>query len=208
LVPNEESTVLKTILLSSAALMFAVPGALADAPSRIRGTVTSFDGTALHVTGNGGQDVAVTLSPNSSVTAVVPAKLSEVMPGSFIGTAADTQPDGTLVAKEVHIFPESMRGSGEGHRGFDLGPKSTMTNGTVGQEVKGTSGNTLTVAYKGGEKSIVVPPDAPVVMFAPGDRAMLVRGAHVIVLPQAGAAGGALTAERLIVGKDGLVPPM
>jgi len=111
------------------------------------------------------------------------------------------------VAKEVHIFPESMRGSGEGHRGFDLGPKSTMTNGTVGQEVKGTSGNTLTVAYKGGQKSIVVPPDAPVVTFTPGDRAMLVEGAHIIVQPQIGA-GGALMAERVIVGKDGLVPPM
>jgi len=207
LVPNEESTVLKTILLSSAALMFAVPGALAETPSRIRGTVTSLDGSALHVMASGGQDVVVTLSPNYSVTAVVPAKLSEVQPGSFIGTAAETQPDGTLVAKEVHVFPESMRGSGEGHRGFDLGPKSTMTNGTVGQEVKGTSGNTLTVAYKGGEKSILVPPGVPVVSFAPGDKSMLVQGAHVIVQAQEGAAGALMT-ERVIVGKDGLVPPM
>ncbi len=99
-----------------------------------------------------------------------------------------------------------MRGAGEGHRGFDLGPKSTMTNGTVGNEVKGASGDTLTVAYKGGEKSIVVPPGAPVVMFAPGDKAMLVPGAHVIVQTKA-AAGGTLTAERVTVGKDGLVPP-
>ncbi len=198
---------LKTSLVLSVALTLVAAGALAETPNRIRGTVTSLDGTALHVTGNGGQNVVITLSANSSVTAVLPAKLSEVQPGSFIGTAAETQPDGTLVAKEVHIFPESMRGSGEGHRGFDLGPKSTMTNGTVGQEVKGASGNTLTVAYKGGEKSIVVPPDAPVVTFAPGDRAMLVAGAHVIVQPQAGV-DGALVTERVIVGKDGLVPPM
>lgn len=198
---------LKKFLLLSAALTLVAGGALAETPSRIRGTVTSLDGTALRVAGSGGQDVVITLSANSSVTAVLPAKLSEVQPGSFIGTAAETQPDGTLVAKEVHIFPESMRGSGEGHRDFDLGPKSTMTNGTVGQEVKGTSGNTLTVAYKGGEKSIVVPPNAPVVTFAPGDRAMLVPGAHVIVQPQAGA-GGVLVTERVIVGKDGMVPPM
>jgi hypothetical protein len=196
----------KKTLLMSAALTLAAAGALAAPPSRIRGTVTSLDGTALHIMASGGRDVVI-LSPNYSVTAVVPAKLSEVQPGSFIGTAADTQPDGTLVAKEVHVFPESMRGSGEGHRGFDLGPKSTMTNGTVGQEVKGTSGNTLTVAYKGGEKSILVPPGVPVVSFAPGDRSMLVQGAHVIVQTQAGA-GRALMAERVIVGKDGLVPPM
>ena len=197
----------RATLVLAATLALIAATALAQTPGRVRGTVASLDGSALHVTANGGQDVAITLSPSYSVTALVPAKLSDVQPGSFIGIAADTQPDGTLVAKEVHIFPEAMRGAGEGHRGFDLGPKSTMTNGTVGQEVKGTAGNTLSVAYKGGEKSIVVPPDAPVVMFAPGDKAMLMAGAHVIVQTQAGA-GGALTAERVTVGKDGLVPPM
>ena len=197
----------KSTPLLAAILSLVAATALAQAPGRVRGTVASLDGSALHVTANGGQDITIALSPAFSVTALVPAKLSDVQPGSFIGIAADTQTDGTLVAKEVHIFPESMRGAGEGHRGFDLGPKSTMTNGTVGQEVKGTAGNTLSVAYKGGEKSIVVPPDAPVVMFTPGDKAMLVPGAHVIVQTQA-AAGGTLTAERVTVGKDGLVPPM
>ncbi len=191
----------------AAILSLIAATALAETPGRVRGTVASLEGSALHVMVNGGQDVSIILSSSYTVTALVPAKLSDVQPGSFIGTAADTQPDGTLVAKEVHIFPESMRGAGEGHRGFDLGPKSTMTNGTVGQEVKGTTGDTLSVAYKGGEKTIVVPPDAPVVMFAPGDKAMLVPGAHVIVQTQA-AAGGTLTAERVTVGKDGLVPPM
>lgn len=147
------------------------------------------------------------MSPAYTVTAVVPAKLSDVTPGSFIGAAADPQPDGTLVAKEIHTFPEAMRGSGEGHRAFDLGPQSTMTNGTVGNEVKGADGDRLTVAYKGGEKSIVVPPSAPVVMFAPGDRAMLAPGASVIVQAQKAENGG-LTAERVTVGRDGLVPPM
>ena len=192
----------------AAALLAMLGGAaMAQSADRVRGTVASLDGAALRVTANDGQTVTITLSPFYSVTALVPAKLSDVQAGSFIGIAADTQPDGTLVAREVHIFPEAMRGAGEGHRGFDLGPQSTMTNGTVGNEVKGTSGDTLTVAYKGGEKSIVVPPSAPVVMFAPGDKAMLVPGAHVIVQAKA-ASGGTLTVERVTVGKDGLVPPM
>ena len=197
----------KATPILAATLSLIAATALAQAPGRVRGTVASLDGTVLHVMVYSGQDVAIALSPSYGVTSLIPATLADVQPGSFIGTAADTQPDGTLVAKEVHIFPESMRGAGEGHRGFDLGPKSTMTNGTVGQEVKGTLGNTLTVDYKGGEKSIVVPPDAPVVMFAPGDKAMLVPGAHVIVQTQT-AAGGTLTAERVTVGRDGLVPPM
>ena len=188
-----------------AALSLTAASALADT-SRVRGTVVSLDGTALRVKDAAGRDVAVTLSPSYAVTALVPAKLADVKPGDFIGAAADTQADGTLVAREVHIFPEAMRGSGEGHRAFDLGPKSTMTNGTVGNEVKGKDGDTLTVAYKGGERTITVPADAPVVSFAPGDQAMLVPGAHVIVQAQ-GDAGG-LKAERVTVGKDGLVPPM
>lgn len=191
-----------------AALAFAaVTGpALAQSATRIRGSVVSVDGTVLHLRDRNGADVTVAMSPAYTVTAVVPAKLADVTPGSYIGAAADTQADGTLVAKEIHIFPEAMRGSGEGTRAFDLGPRSSMTNGTVGNEVKDAAGDRLTVAYKGGEKSIVVPPGAPVVMFAPGDRAMVKAGAAVIVQAQKG--DGGLTAERVTVGVDGLVPPM
>ena len=193
----------------AAAIVLPLLGGVAGAQSatRLRGTVVSVDGTALALKDLMGKDVRVILSPAYAVTALVPATLGDVTPGSFIGAAANTRPDGTLVAKEIHIFPEAMRGSGEGHRAFDLGPQSTMTNGTVGNEVKGAAGDTLTVAYKGGEKSITVPKDAPVVMFAPGDRAMLVPGAHVIVQAQT-AEGGGLTADRVTVGVDGLVPPM
>jgi hypothetical protein len=198
----------KLILALSVALSLGATVAVAQTTSRIRGTLTSLEGATLHVAPNGGgPEETITLTPAATVTALVPAKLSDITSGSFIGTAATTQADGTLVAKEVHIFPESMRGTGEGHRAFDLGPKSTMTNGTVGQEVKATDGNTLTVNYKGGQKSIVVPPDAPVVMFAPGDKAMLVPGAHVQVQARR-SDDGKLTADRVLVGKDGLVPPM
>ena len=126
---------------------------------------------------------------------------------THIAAAADTLADGTLVAKEIHIFAEAMRGTGEGHRAFHLGPGSSITDSTVGDEVDGASGDTLTVAYKGGEKTIAVPKDAPVVMFAPGDRAMPAPGAQVIVQARAGEGGG-LTAERVTAGKEGPVPPM
>jgi hypothetical protein len=194
-------------LLLVAALCGLATGASAQTASRIRGTLASVEGTVMHVTPNEGGDAVLTLAPDARVTLVEPTTLAEVKPGSFIGTAAKTQDDGTMVAVEVHVFPESMRGSGEGHRPFDLGPKSTMTNGTVGQEVVGATGQTLTVRYKGGEKSIVVPKDAPIVTFAPGDRALLVKGAHVIVFGQK-AADGSLAAGNVLVGKDGLVPPM
>ncbi len=187
---------------------FTATAVLAETVTRVRGTVSSFDGTALRVIPNGGApEETITLPPKATVTALMRAKLSDITTGSFIGTAAMTQADGSLVAKEVHIFPESMRGSGEGHRSFDLGPKSSMTNGTVGRQVTSTTGNTLTVTYKGGETKIGVPPDAPVVTFARGDETMLVPGAHVQVQVTPGD-DGVLHADRIIVGKDGLVPPM
>ncbi len=199
---------MKLVLTLSAAVSLAVTVALAQTPTRIRGTVTSLDQSVLLIAPDGaGPAVTVILSPNYSVVALAAAKLSDITQGSFVGTAADTQPDGTLVAREVHIFPENMRGTGEGHRAFDLGPKTTMTNGTVGQEVKAATGNTLTVTYKGGEKSVIVPKDAPIVIFTPGDKAMLVPGAHVVVRAQSQPDGTA-TADRVTVGKDGLVPPM
>jgi hypothetical protein len=197
---------IRTIALSAALIGTAVAAA-AQTPTRIRGTISSVEGTVVHVTPNGGGDDAVTLGATTKVTLVAPTTLDAIKPGSFIGTAARTEADGSLVALEVHVFPESMRGSGEGHRPFDLGPKSTMTNGTVGQQVIGKTGQTLSVDYKGGQKQIVVPPDVPVVTFAPGDAALLVKGAHVIVFAQTGA-DGALTAANMLVGKDGLVPPM
>ena len=198
----------RSALLALGLLGLVSSAALAQTPQRIRGTVVSLDGAVLHVKPNGeGAEAAITLGPQLKVSEVLPSSLKEVKPGSFIGTAAETQPDGTLVAKEVHVFPEAMRGTGEGHYAFDLGPKSTMTNGTIGQEVTGAAGDTLTFKYKGGEKAIKVPADVPVVTFGPGDKAELTPGAHVIVFAQAGT-DGALSASRVVVGKDGLVPPM
>ena len=195
-------------LILALALGHVADPAMAAQPTRIRGTIASIDGDLMRVAPNGGGgERVIRLAAKLTISAVVPSSLAAIQPGSFIGTAAETQADGTLVAKEVHVFPEAMRGAGEGHYAFDLGPKSTMTNGTVGQQVTATSGNALSVKYRGGESSINVPPGVPIVTFEPGDRAELVPGAHVIVFAQKGD-DDMLSAERVAVGKDGLTPPM
>ncbi|MGA3402530.1 MAG: DUF5666 domain-containing protein [Acetobacteraceae bacterium] len=195
-------------ILAAAVLVAASSHAHAQAPQavRIRATIDSADANSLHLTTRAGDKVIVALAPDAAVALLVPIKLEDIKPGSFIGSAAMPQADGTQRALEVHVFPESMRGTGEGHRPFDLQPQSTMTNGTVGA-VTGSVGRTLTVSYKGGEKTIVVPADTPVVTYEPGSTALLVPGAHVIVFGNQ-AADGKVTATRISVGKNGLVPPM
>ncbi len=193
-----------------AAIALLLPGKATAAqtpPVRTRGTLVAIDGDVLTMTTTAGQTIKVTLTPDASVTAVVPAKIGDVKAGSFVGAAAVPGPKGALVAFEIHIFPEEMRGVGAGHFPFDLQPDSTMTNGTVGS-VAFADGQMITVVgYEGGEQTILVPPDIPVVGFAPGDRALLTKGAHAILFVKKQANGG-LTAGRILVGKDGLVPPM
>jgi hypothetical protein len=150
-------------------------------------------------------DQTVILAPNWSAIAVVPSDLSAMTPGSFIGTAANG-PDDNLVAREVVVFPPAMKGTGEGHYPWDLGPQSTMTNATVDAEVTQANGRELTLSYKGGQSKVTVPPDVPVVTFGPGDRTMVKPGARVFI--PAKMENGALSATRVLVGKDGLMPPM
>ena len=180
--------------------------AQAPAPARIRGTIVKIDGQSATIHARAGQDVTVALTPDTVVVAVSLTQFADVHPGSFIGTAAVPQPDGTLKALEVHIFPESMRGTGEGHRPWDLGPESTMTNGTVGQ-IAGTDGRSFTVKYKEGEKTVMVPPDVPVVVFEPGTASQLAAGEHVVVTAAKGA-DGALSASRVNFGKGGIELPL
>jgi hypothetical protein len=195
-------------LAAGAVALAAAGGAWAQSPRavRIRATIDAADAGSLSLTSRAGQKLTVVLASDTVIVAIVPIRLEDIKPGSFIGSAAMPQSDGTLRALEVHVFPESMRGTGEGHRPFDLQPRSTMTNGTVGT-VSGTSGRTLTVDYRDGQKTIVVPPDTPVVTYEPGSPALLVPGAHVIVMGIE-ASDGKLSATRISVGKDGLVPPM
>ena len=184
--------------------------AFAQAPSvtrvRIRGTVDSVDSSGMSVTPRVGDKVTVTFAPNAVVRVIAPIAIDAIKPGSFIGTAAMSQPDGTLKALEIQVFPESMRGVGEGHQPWDVQPGSTMTNGTVG-DLKVSDGRILTLTYKGGEQKVYVPENAPIITYEPGTLASVTPGSHVIVFATR-SADGALAAASIGVGKDGLVPPM
>jgi hypothetical protein len=117
------------------------------------------------------------------------------------------QPDGRLKAQELLIFPEAMRGVGEGHRAWDLTPDSTMTNATVEAVVSDAAGRVLTLTYKGGQQELLVPPGTPIVTLESGDASLLRAGNHVFLSATRESDGG-LSASRITVGKDGLVPPM
>ena len=192
--------------LTALALVAALPALAQTAPQRVRGTVTALEGNMLSVLTREGATARIQLAPGYTVAAVVPATLADATPGSFIGAAA-SGPKDHLRALEVLIFPESLRGSGEGHFPWDLAPESTMTNATIEAEVTGANGRELTVVAKGERLTMVVPPDVPVVTFQPSDAAMLAPGTKVFIGAQK-AADGTLTAARVNAGKDGLTPPM
>jgi hypothetical protein len=200
---------MKTLASTALALGLIIAGAASAAdgtPARVRGTIDAVDGKVLHITSRTGEKVTVTMGADAKVAEVSKIDISAIKPNSYIGTAAAPLPNGDLKALEVHVFPESMRGMGDGHRPFDLGPNSTMTNGTVGSVV-GTSDRTLTVKYQGGEKKVEVPADVPIVTFEPGTLDELKPGAKVIIFAMKGA-DGSLSTDRVNVGKDGLTPPM
>jgi hypothetical protein len=180
--------------------------AQAPTPTRLRGTIDEVDANELDVTTRSGDKVKLKLADNLNLTLISPISIDAIQQGSFIGTAAVTQPDGTLKALEVQVFPEAMRGMGEGHRPWDLGEGSTMTNGTVG-ELQVSNGRLLTLTYKGGEKKVFVPENAPVITYEKGSREDLKKGAHIIALVTHNP-DETPTAIRIGVGKDGLVPPM
>jgi hypothetical protein len=189
-------------------LLVVAAAALAQeaVPARIRGTIAEVDNQTLTITTKSGATEKVTLKAGAAVNEVVSTKLSEIKPNSFVGVTALPGSDGVLTAVEVHIFPEAARGTGEGHRPWDLGEGSTMTNGTVGS-VSGTSAKTITVKYGSDEKTVTVPETVPIVTFVPGDVSELVKGAHVVLFGQK-APDGSVIAARVAVGKDGLTPPM
>ena len=198
--------------LSLAALVVIAAPSLVTAqqpptPSRVRGTIEAVDGDVLSVKSRSGEDVKLRMSDDMRVVGIIKIALSDIKLGSFIGATTIPGPDGSQNAVEVHVFPEDMRGTGEGTRPYDLRPNSTMTNATVAQTVAGNDGQTLTIKYKDGEKKVVVSPDTPVVTYAPADKSELKPGAKVIAfvkkLPD-----GMFETNRISVGRDGLTPPM
>jgi len=194
-------------IVTAAALLAAVGATFASAQQtvRVRGAIEKLDGDKLLVKSDDGAEVTLTLPANAQVVGVVKATLADIKAGDFVGSAAMPQADGSQKALEVHIFAEAQRGTGEGHRPFTI-PNSTMTNGTVGDMVTATGGNTLTVKYKGGEKKIVVGPDVPIVRYVIGTRAELEPGAHIVAINAVKKPDGSIDAPRINVGRDGLVP--
>jgi hypothetical protein len=176
------------------------------APARVRGVVDAIDAHEMQVTTRAGQKVTMKLAADAGATFIAPIAIDAIRPGSFIGTAAVAQPDGTLKALEIQVFPEAMRGVGEGHRPWDLGEGSSMTNGTVG-DLKVANGRYLTLTYKGGEQKVFVPENAPIITYEKATLADVKKGDHVIVTATHNA-DETLTATRIGVGKNGLVPPM
>ena len=201
-------TLNKMLLASTLAAAMAVGLAQAAEAPRVgvRGAITAMDGDTMQVKVNSGEDVTVHLTQATQVRAVTLARIDEIKPGSYIGSAAMPNADGTLTALEVHVFPPAMAGTGDGHRAFDLKEGSSMTNGTVGDLVV-SNGRTLTVKYKGGEKKIVVPEGVPIVNLEPGDRSLLKAGVKVVLFAAQGA-DGTVTAQAISAGKDGVTPPM
>ena len=207
--PIRRSTLVRPLVIFAAV---AAPSLYAIAqqpptPSRVRGTIEAVDGDVLSVKSRSGEDVRLHLTGDARVVGISRISLSDIKIGSFIGTTTVPGPDGGANAVEVHVFPEDMRGTGEGSRPYDLRPNSTMTNATVAQTVAGNDGHTLMIKYKDGEKKVVVSPDTPVVTYVPADKSDLKTGARVIAfvkpLPD-----GSFETNRVSVGRDGLTPPM
>ncbi len=189
-------------------LVISIAAAATSDTVKVRGTIERTDGPIYVVKTRDGAELRVALADNAQVTEVVNASLADIKQGSFVGVAAIPQTDGSQRAVEVHIFPEAMRGTGEGHRPWDLAPTSTMTNANVEQAVTAVDGRTLTLKYKGGEKKIVVPNTAPIVTFVPGGRSDLKPGAKIFVAGAAKQPDGTFLAPGIRVGKGDVTPPM
>lgn len=206
-------------LVASLTFLAVLPLAWAQtsAPSnptvRVRGTIEKVDATSLTVRERSGEVITLVRPADMAVSEVLPLKLADIRPGSYVGTAAMPQADGTQLALEVLVFPEAARGTGEGHYPWDLQPQSTMTNATVADLVAAPAsvpgGQKLLLRYKDGEKTVIVPPTAPVVTFKPGkedENALVIPGAKVMITAQV--RDGKPTALRMIVGRNGFAPPM
>jgi hypothetical protein len=172
---------------------------------RLRGNLTAVSPTSITMKTRDGETVVMALAADVAISEVHPIELSEIRAGSFVGVGAVPQPDGSQRAVAVTVFPESARGTGEGHRPFSLVPQGTMTNATVAEVALAPEGRKLQVRYKDGEKTIIVAPGTPVSTFGPGDRSLLVPGASVAV--SARSIAGQPTAQRISVGRNGFALP-
>ena len=197
-------------VLGMTGLLLALAAPVANAqepPVRVRGTIDRVEGDVYVVKARSGAELKIKLPDNVMVVALSKASLADIKQGSYVGVAGMPQADGSQKALEVHIFPEPMRGTGDGHRGWDLQPTSTMTNGNVEQTIASSDGQVLTLKYKDGEKKIVVPADAPIVAYVPGEKSELKPGASIFIAAATKQPDGTLQTPRVNVGR-GVAPPM
>jgi hypothetical protein len=178
----------------------------APSPIRLRGVIEQVDAQSITIKERRGEIIKIAMPPNLNITEVYPIKMSDIQENSFIGTATLTSSSGRLEALEVLVFPEAMRGNGEGHYAWDLMPGSMMTNANVSQLKTIGSGRELKLDYKGGSKVVYVPENAPIVTFRPGSSALLVSQANAILTVVE--KDGQVSLLRITVGKDGFKPPM
>jgi hypothetical protein len=197
-------------LIAAAVILSSVVALAQPAPQpqtlRLRGTVQTLDGDTLTVLSTANKAVKVTLQTNTNVMGVAARPLSSIKDGDFVGVTAGPGPDGHLHATEVHLFPDNMRGTGEGHYPWDF-PKSTMTNATVTGVLAASDGRTLKLNYKDGQQEIDVSPDTPVVALVPGDRSLLKAGAAVVIIGTLNA-DNTIQALAVTAEKNGVKPPM
>ena len=191
--------------LSFASICIALP-ASAQETVRIRGTIERVEGPVYVVKNRDGAEVKLTVTDNPLYVAIAPSTMADIKPGMFVGSAGMMQPDGTQKAIEVHIFPESMRGTGEGHYDWDLKPQSKMTNANVEQTVAGVDGQMLSVKYKDGEKKLLVTPETVVVTYVPGNKDDLKPGTRIFVAAAKKQPDGTLQTPRITYGRNGAGP--
>ncbi len=195
---------LTRVALLAATLALSCAAAVAQP---VRGTIEKVDGNLLSFRSSEGAELKLTLGDNAMIIAIVKASMADIKEGTYLGSAAMPQADGSQKALEIHIFPDQMRGTGDGHRPYAQVPSGTMTNGaTSGPIVTGVDGSTLVVKYKDGEKKILVTKDVPIVRYEIGSRSDLRPGARFTVSAPIRKADGSLEASRINVGRDGVVP--
>ena len=198
-----------TLGASAIALVFSVAMAVAQQPQivRLRGAIETVNGKTLTMKGRDGTTMSMQLPDGVAVRGLEKKTVADVKQGGFVGITAMPLPDGTQKAVEIHIFPELMRGTGEGHRPWDLMPNSTMTNGNIDSAVASVDGKELVLKYKDGEKKFIMPANIEIVMFVPGSTADLKSGEKVFVVAKK-LPDGTLEPQFITVGHDGVNPPM
>ena len=198
------NNMIRTIRIALAGAIIAACCTAATAQTlRVRGLIEKVDGKVLTLKSSEGAELKLTLTDNAAIIAVVKASMADIKEGTFLGSAAMPQPDGSQKALEVHIFPEQMRGTGEGHRPYAPVPNGTMTNGSAsGATVASVDGAAMLVKYKDGEKKILVTPQTVISAVAPGDKSELKAGIPIIIMGSEKAVDGTVLAKTLYIGRN------